>query len=67
MRARSPRYYDSLIEEELLAKMKAKRKVKAERYSDDQTPRRLREREKVGSQSLTCLNVVRSFCDVVYF
>lgn len=47
MRARPPRYYDSLIEEELLAKMKAKRKVKAEKYSDDQTPRRLREREKV--------------------
>lgn len=50
LRARPPRYYDSLVEvddPELLAAMKAKREVKALKYSDDQTPRRLREREKV--------------------
>lgn len=50
LRARPPRYYDSLVDvddPELLASMKAKRKVKALKYSDDQTPRRLREREKV--------------------
>lgn len=49
---RPPKYYDSLLPEDMLAELKANRIVKAMEFEEDQSPQRLADKAKVASAKL---------------